>query len=59
MTKVCIHQLDFAPHMAFFDRLRDVDLFVVLDDAQFLRRGWQHRDRIKTPRGPAWLSVPV
>ncbi len=56
---VTIHQPDFIPWRGFFDRLRQADLFVVLDDVQFLRRGWHHRDRIKTQKGPAWLTVPT
>lgn len=56
---VTIHQPDFMPWLGFFERWRRSDLYVLLDDVQFLRRGWHHRDRIKTPSGPAWLTVPV
>jgi hypothetical protein len=56
---VTIHQPDFMPWLGFFDRWAKSDLYVVLDDVQFLRRGWHHRDKIKTPQGPAWLTVPV
>lgn len=59
MKRVCIHQPDFAPWLGFFDRLVDCDLYLVLDDVQFLRRGWHHRDKIKTVQGPAWLTLPV
>lgn len=59
MKRVCIHQPDFAPYLGFFDRLLDSDLFVILDDAQFQKGGWNHRDQIKTPRGPAWLTLSV
>lgn len=57
--RVTVHQPDFMPWLGFFARWRDSDLYVVLDDVQFLRRGWHHRDRIKTAAGPAWLTVPV
>jgi hypothetical protein len=56
---VCIHQPDFVPWLGFFDRLIKADVFVILDDVQFLRRGWQNRNRIKTPDGWRWLTVPV
>ncbi|CAO3439918.1 WbqC family protein [Azospirillum argentinense] len=59
MTRVCIHQPDFVPYLGFFDRLLSTDVFILLDDAQFLRRGWQHRDRIKTRQGSAWLTLAV
>lgn len=56
---VAIHQPDFLPWLGFFDRWRRSDLHIVLDDVQFLRRGWHNRDRIKVPAGIAWLTVPV
>lgn len=56
---VTIHQPDFMPWMGFFDRWRTSGCFIVLDDVQFIRRGWHHRDRIKTPQGVQWLTVPV
>lgn len=56
---VTIHQPDFMPWLGFFDRWRVSDLFIVLDDVQFIRRGWHHRDKIKTPSGVQWLTVPV
>ncbi|NOZ28633.1 MAG: WbqC family protein [Chloroflexi bacterium] len=59
MTTVCIHQPDFAPWIGFFDRLIQSDIFVVLDNVQFLRRGWHNRDKIKTAHGTMWLTVPV
>lgn len=33
--------------------------FILLDDVQFIRRGWQHRDRIKSHNGPTWLTVSL
>ena len=56
---ITIHQPDFLPWLGFFDRWRRSDLYVALDDVQFLRRGWHHRDKIKTAQGPTWLTVPV
>jgi hypothetical protein len=59
MKKICIHQPDFAPYLGFFDRLFDCDVYIVFDDVQFLRRGWHHRDKIKTNEGPVWLTLPI
>lgn len=56
---VTIHQPDFLPWLGFFDRWKKSDIYVVLDDVQFLRRGWHHRDKIKTANGSIWLTVPV
>ncbi len=59
MTVVCIHQPDFIPWTGFFDRLTRSDVFVALDNVQFLNRGWHNRDKIKTADGVMWLTVPV
>jgi hypothetical protein len=56
---VTIHQPDFLPWLGFFDRWKKSDIFIVLDDVQFIRRGWHHRDKIKTAQGIQWLTVPV
>jgi hypothetical protein len=59
---VVIHQPDFAPWLGFFHRLLSADLLVLLDTAQFVQgtsRAWTHRDKIKTPKGEAWLSISV
>lgn len=56
---IFIHQPDFLPWMGFFHRWAVSDLFIMLDDVQFIRRGWHHRDKIKGPEGVRWLTVPV
>lgn len=56
---VTIHQPDFLPWLGFFDRWQKSDLYIILDDVQFLRCGWHHRDKIKTKDGIKWLTVPV
>jgi hypothetical protein len=63
MTKtVVIHQPDFLPHLAFFHRFLQADLYVVLDTVQYVdgtSRSWMNRDKIKTPKGERWLTVSV
>jgi len=59
---VVIHQPDFMPYLGFFHRLLYADLFVILDDVddvQFLREGWHHRDKIKTYNGEKWHSLKI
>lgn len=59
MKVVCAHQPDFLPYLGFFDRLLKCDVFVLMDDVQLIRRGWHNRNRIKTPQGPMWITVPI
>lgn len=58
---VVIHQPDFLPYLGFFHRLILADLYVVLDNVQFVNssRSWHNRDKIKTPHGEKWLTVSV
>ena len=34
-------------------------MFVFYDDVQYDKRGWRNRNRIKTPHGVKWLTIPV
>jgi hypothetical protein len=36
-----------------------VDLFILHDDLQYTKGDWRNRNKIKTPRGVEWISVPV
>jgi len=57
--RVAIVQSNYIPWKGYFDIIRAVDEFVFLDDAQFTRRDWRNRNRIKTLNGTIWLSIPV
>lgn len=52
-------QPGYLPWLGYFDQLRRADVFVHYDDVQFDKHGWRNRNRIKTPSGPLWLTVPV
>ena len=47
------------PWRGYFHQIQRADVFVFYDDVQYDRLGWRNRNRIKTPQGPAWLSIPV
>ena len=34
-------------------------MLILLDDAQFQKGGWNHRDKIKTAAGTKWLTLPI
>lgn len=52
-------QSSFIPWRGYFDFIASVDTFVFLDDVQYTVRDWRNRNKIKTPRGTEWLTVPV
>lgn len=55
-----VQQPAFLPWPGFFVRAFRADVVVLLDSVQFPRGfTWINRNRIKTPAGEHWLSVPV
>jgi hypothetical protein len=56
---VAILQPGYLPWLGFFEQLARSDVFVIYDDVQFDKHGWRNRNRIKSPAGPHWLTVPV
>ncbi|MEZ9657983.1 WbqC family protein [Vibrio sp. 10N.261.52.F3] len=59
MIKVAILQSNYIPWKGVFDMIHHVDKFVFLDDVDFTKRDWRTRNKIKTPNGELWLTVPV
>ncbi|NDV27166.1 WbqC family protein [Desulfovibrio sp. JC010] len=57
--KVAILQSNYIPWKGYFDMIAAVDEFILYDDMQYTRRDWRNRNKIKTPQGTTWLSVPV
>ena len=57
--KVAIVQSNYIPWKGYFDLINTVDEFILLDDVQYTRRDWRNRNRIKTPNGLMWLTIPV
>jgi hypothetical protein len=57
--RVVILQPFYLPYCGVFELVRLADAFVFYDDVQLERQNWQTRNRISTPRGPQWLTVPV
>ncbi len=57
--KIAIHQPEHLPYLGFMYKMSQCDVFVLLDDVQFQKNGFQNRNRIKTPQGAQWITVPV
>jgi len=58
---VAIHQPNFLPWLGFFDKIAHADVFVLLDNVQFPKKGgiWTNRVQILMNGKPHWLTVPV
>ncbi len=54
-----ITQSNYIPWKGYFDAINLVDEVILLDDVQYTRGDWRNRNRIKSPQGLLWLSIPV
>jgi len=54
-----IHQPNFIPWIGYFYKIYKSDVFVILDDVQFTKNSFINRNKIKTPQGDLWLTLPV
>ncbi len=59
MKKIAILQSNYIPWKGYFDLINMVDEFILYDDMQYTRRDWRNRNKIKTPNGLLWLTIPV
>ena len=59
MKKIAIVQSNYIPWKGYFDLIASVDEFILYDDMQFTKNDWRNRNKIKTPHGLTWLTVPV
>ena len=53
------HQPAYLPWLGYFDKIIKSDVFVFLDTVQFEKNSFINRNKIKTPQGSVWLTVPV
>ena len=44
--KIAIMQPYFFPYIGYFNLINMTDIFVFLDNVQFNRRGWIHRNKL-------------
>jgi len=58
-TTAVISQPTYLSWLGYFRIMKEADIFVFLDNVQFEPRSWQCRNRIKSPGGWQWLSVPI
>lgn len=57
--RVAISQSNYIPWRGYFDLIGSVDEFIFYDDVQYTKNDWRNRNRIKTPSGAQWLTIPV
>lgn len=59
MKTVAIVQSCYIPWKGYFDLIERADEFIFYDDRQYTKNDWRNRNRIKTPEGAQWLTIPI
>ncbi|MFM8454714.1 MAG: WbqC family protein [Gammaproteobacteria bacterium] len=60
MTKVAIHQPNFLPWLGYFYKIHLCDVFIILDDVQFVKRSYINRTNLTRPDNQQHLlSIPI
>lgn len=57
--RLAVMQPYFLPYIGYFQLMAAADRFVFLDDVNYINRGWINRNRLRTPQGPAWFTLPL
>jgi len=56
---ISIHQPAYLPWLGYFDKIIRSDVFVYLDTVQIEKNSYSYRNKIKTPQGSTWLTIPL
>ena len=57
---VSIHQPLHFPYMGFFEKMKMVDLFVILDDVKFCKNEFYNRNKFTNKQNEVeWFTIPV
>lgn len=56
--KVAILQSNYIPWKGYFDIIDSVDEFIFYDEMQYTKTDWRNRNKIKTPTGIKWITIP-
>jgi len=59
LKRIAISQSNYLPWKGYFDLMKTVDEFIILDTVQYTKRDWRNRNLIKTSQGVKWISIPV
>ena len=53
------HQSVYLPWLGLFHKIALAEMFCLFDIVQYQKRDYNNRNKIKTPNGEIWLTVPV
>lgn len=59
MKVLTSHQNQYYGYLGLYDKIMSADQFCIFDDVQFTPKDFISRNRIRTPEGWTWLTVPT
>ena len=57
--KIAVLQSNYIPWKGYFDLINSVDEFILYVEVQYTKNDWRNRNKIKTPTGVHWITIPV
>ena len=57
--KIAIMQPYIFPYMGYFQLYNAVDLFISLEDVNFIKGGWINRNKIMIDGQPSYITFPI
>lgn len=57
--KIAIMQPYFFPYVGYWKLISEVDQFVILDDVNYIKKGWVNRNRILINGEPYYITAPL
>ena len=57
--KIACMQPYFLPYIGYWQLINTVDKFVILDDVQYITRGWINRNKICINDKEQWITIPL
>ena len=58
-NKIIITQSNYIPWKGYFTSMKKATHIILYDDMQYTKRDWRNRNKIITPSGTKWLSIPI
>ena len=55
----CVHQPNYLPYPGYFNKIKNSEIFVIYDAAQYVKDRWDNRNRIRTKDGFMYLTIPL
>ncbi len=56
---VSIHQPNYLPYSGYFNKIKNSDIFIVYDTAQYVKNRWDNRNRVKGNDKDVFLTIPL